>query len=37
MATTPDTSAEHIGFRCVMDPPQPDAKPDAIPDGDPEE
>lgn len=29
MATTPDTSAEHIGFRCVMDPtgvapPEPD-------------
>jgi sulfatase modifying factor 1 len=21
MATTPDTAAEHIGFRCVMDPP----------------
>jgi sulfatase modifying factor 1 len=25
MATTPDTSAEHIGFRCVMDPPKPDS------------
>lgn len=45
MATTPDTSAEHIGFRCVMDPPAP-VPPEADPpqhntaqepDGEPDE